>query len=128
MRRTIRSTDGIEEWQNSKNGKLKKTMTTNMKLKVAAVKAALGANGVENTEFLDELVHRAASEVATAVNNEGLDEQVGYLLSGGWLGSEIVHCAMGVRDDSQQEDEDEEIEQRRDEKRGLYPDKIDPAN
>jgi|6_EtaG_2_1085325.scaffolds.fasta_scaffold03439_8 hypothetical protein len=51
-------------------------------------KAKLEAAGVES-EMLDDLVHDAASRVASRVNNEGMGEQLDYLAQAGFSESEI---------------------------------------
>jgi predicted PilT family ATPase len=93
--------------------------------RVQAVMASLKDKDLLKDGVLDQAVHDAASENASAVNNSGMEGQVEYLLTQGWQGSAI---AFQAGEEAQRLVEDAEIEQRRDEKRGLYPDKIDPAN
>lgn len=54
----------------------------------------LEAKGLD-AEDLDELVHDAASRLATSVNNSGMDEQVRYLLEEGMTEEEILN-EMGI--------------------------------
>ncbi len=51
------------------------------------------------SEDLDELVHSTASNDATNTNNSGIAEQVTYLLSNGWLPTEIYTSAAEVLED-----------------------------
>jgi hypothetical protein len=90
--------------------------------------AQLTADGI-TTAHLDSVVHDAAAELATTANNDGLEAQVEFLLAcPHWKPADILFQAREQRDEAAQEAEDAALEQRRDEKRGLYPDKIDPAN
>jgi hypothetical protein len=41
---------------------------------------------------MDALVHDAASQAASSVNNEGLDGQVRYLLEQGWTEKNVLEA------------------------------------
>ena len=72
-------------------------------------------------DLLDDLCDEAASKKATAVNNEGVYAQLYYLTQNGYSIEDIA-------DSINRQKEEAEAEQRRDEKRGLYADKVDIAN
>lgn len=49
----------------------------------------LTAKGIESS-VLDELVHRAASESASRINNQGMSEQLKYLEAVGYSEFDVI--------------------------------------
>ena len=61
--------------------------------------AALKSQSRES-KHLDQACHDAASEQATAANNEGLEAQVAFLLARGWGPADIeFHAGEGASEE-----------------------------
>lgn len=63
-----------------------------------SLKPKLEAAGIESS-MLDDMVHEAASRKASAVNNEGMSEQLGFIQSVGYSDQEIAE-ELGISLDS----------------------------
>lgn len=59
---------------------------------MGSLQRQLQEQGVES-EALDELVHDAASQKASSINNDGMSEQLRYLADAGFSDKEIAEHA-----------------------------------
>lgn len=60
------------------------------KAKIVALQEELKDTGNNLAEVLDTVVVAAAQQRATEVNNEGIEEQLGFILESGWSPSDII--------------------------------------
>ena len=61
----------------------------------------VSTDDAEVTEFLDGMVHDAASAMASAANNGGVTEQVTFLKAAGWSPQEIVSALNSKQDEGE---------------------------
>jgi hypothetical protein len=59
----------------------------------------LKIDGEVEDGLLDDLVHDTASEIASAVNNEGVEDQVAFLLGANWSGEDILFKVKELREE-----------------------------
>lgn len=59
----------------------------------------LKVDGEIEDGLLDEFVHDTASEIASAVNNEGPEDQVAFLLGANWSGEDILFKVKEKREE-----------------------------
>ena len=61
----------------------------------------LKVDGEIEDALLDDFVCDTASEIATQVNNSGLEDQVEFLLDNNWSGEDILYKVKEKREEKQ---------------------------